>query len=379
MHTRWRARIPRGERAEELCEMIRSSSKLIAKAGSVRNINKVGYRFKFALEIEHVTKMMGSSEVVVVWERGAKVSATAPARIDKATRRAEFGGESLTQDITLFKKKKEGSDFEEKVYKLSVRQGSERGRVLGKIDINFADYVDIPSFSKKIGATLQSGAQIVLHVRSTFMGETKGKKNSRGGSSIGSSAFDQSSHAGSRDELDSRDEDLADLDVDDALPPQAPLVKASSSRIPRPGRPPRDPVDENPVSSGSLRKRPMAQSPSRTKGDEGSTSVSAPSRNAELDRLRRENRELRRKNDDLAQRNDDLEQRLDSGVDGSIEDLMIENTSLREEIGDLETRLSREPVYADVVRDLREAKMALAILTLEKDELTQHVRKLGRR
>jgi fatty acid/phospholipid biosynthesis enzyme len=31
-------------------------------------------------------------------------------------------------------------------------------------------------------------------------------------------------------------------------------------------------------------------------------------------------------------------------------------------------------VYADVVRELRESKMALAILTMERDELQQSVR-----
>lgn len=57
---------------------------------------------------------------------------------------------------------------------------------------------------------------------------------------------------------------------------------------------------------------------------------------------------------------------------------MAENTALRRDVGDLEVKLSREPVYSDVVRDLREAKMALAILTLEKDEFHQQLRKLRR-
>lgn len=395
--------------------MKRSSSKLISKAGSVRNINKLAYKFSFELHIESVDKMMGSSDVVVTWERGPKVLSTKPAKIDKSSRVAHFGGEVLAQEVTLFKKKKEGSNFEDKVFRLSVRQNSERGKVVGKIEIDFSDYVEIPSFSKRVGASLSSGGRIVMRVMSSYMGEAKPRRSSRGTASVGSrdpESDGQSSAAPDEDErseMDADFNDLDDLDIDEAplvvpLPPQATPQQASK----KPGsirgrtRPPNPTAADEPAANGKFRRRPSAPSPNRdpsfesssgsvgslrtarSKGDVdvGATNAAGPSR-AEFEKLRRENRALRRQNEDLLQRKEELERKMDErGHDEnaeSLEQLMVENTSLRRDVGDLEAKLAREPVYADVVRDLREAKMALAILTLEKDELTQEVRKLRRR
>ena len=114
----------------------------------------------------------------------------------------------------------------------------------------------------------------------------------------------------------------------------------------------------------------------------------------EFDALSKDNRQLRRRNEDMQARISELEHRLDSyssmtaGNAGpgllatdsmtraELDDLMQENKSLKEHVEDLEMRIRREPIYADVVRDLREAKMALAIMNIERDELKQEIRKL---
>lgn len=358
---------------------------------------------------------MGSNDVVVTWERGAKLLSTKPVKIDKSSRVAHFGGEVLAQEVTLFKKKKDGSTFEDKVFRLTARQSSERGKVIGRIDINFADYVEIPSFSRRIGAALSSGGRLVLRVNSTYLGESKGRRSSRGTASLGSrdpESDGQSSTAPDEDERSEMDADLHefdDLDIDSGPinppPPQptpqpAALKKAPSVR----SRPPNPTVPEEPAANGRFRRKPSASPKSSSNSgadssfgssgnlrttrsraadvDVGATNAAGPSR-AEFEKLRRENRTLRRQNDDLLQHKDMLERKLDEVAHeenaDSVQQLMVENTALRRDVGDLETKLAREPVYSDVVRELREAKMALAILTLEKDELLQEVRRLRKR
>lgn len=398
--------------------MKRSSSKLISKAGSVRNINKAGFKFNFELHVESVDKVMGPHDVVVTWERGSKLLCTKPAKVDKATRVATFGGEVLAQEITLFKKKKDGANFDSKVFKLCVRQNSERGKVVGRIEIDFAEYVEIPSFNKRVGASISSGGRIVLRVVSTYIGEAKARRSSRGTASVGSrdpesdgqsaAAFDEEDE---RSELEN-DINLDDLDLNDDAPvPQAPLppvAQTLTKNAPTRGRLRSNtsaPAEESQSSSrgGRFLRKVSEQSPKHevpssvsvdtapvvatlkgsggrgrsSDSEVGATNVGVPSK-AEFEKLRRENRLLKRRNDDLMQRNTELENRiqeqeLDESAE-SVEQLMIENSSLKRDVDDLEARLAREPVYADVVRELREAKMALAILSLEKDELIQELR-----
>lgn len=427
--------------------MKRSSSKLISKAGSVRNINKNGYKFRVQMQIESVDKVMSSSDVVITWERSNKVLASQPAKVDKQTRMAMFNNESLSQEITLFKKKKENANFEDKVYKLFLRQGSERGKIVGKFDINLAEYVDVPSYSKRIGVSLNSGSRIICRLTSTFIGEAKTKRGSRGTASVGSSTFDIESENGSNDnetaaDLDTNMNDLDDLDIGLDDPdsnysnkssstqsnPSQQITRQGSASRQNPTIPQRNPVLQRipsktrtnqqapPPESNATRRRPIPNLPVRAPSpkqleplppsentipattttrnksktdtlDMGTTNGGAPLRN-EFEKLKRENRSLRRKNEDLLGRNQELERRLDSGLmtgggggdgDESVEQLIDENNALRRDVQELEIRLSREPVYADVVRDLRDAKTALALLTLEKDELQQEVWRLRRR
>lgn len=364
--------------------MKRSSSKVITRARSLRNLNKQGFRFRFTLSFETVDKLLAMSDVVLSWERGAKAVCTRATRIDKNTRVANFANETLSQEITLFKRKKAGSNFEDKVYRLAVRQGNERGKVLARIDLNFAEYVEIPTFSKRMAASLSNGGNLIMGVKSDYLGEASGKKSgSTGSNSVGSSAFTEDDFP--EEDLDN---DLRDLDIDDnAAPPLRPTPA-------RPSPPSRESsVDNGVARSASMKKRTdatqgkLSSSVSRTEQrganlrarpakrttsatEEGATSAPTPSR-ADFDRLRKENRALKRSNDELAERVEQLEHEL--GV-GDADSLREENIALRRDIEELKSRLAREPVYADVVRELREAKMALAILAIEKDEMRQELR-----
>jgi len=62
--------------------MIRSGSKLLKKGGSVRNINKVGSKFRISLEFETVTKILANADCVITWERKGTVLCTEPVKVD---------------------------------------------------------------------------------------------------------------------------------------------------------------------------------------------------------------------------------------------------------------------------------------------------------
>lgn len=355
---------------------------------------------------------MSHNDVVLTWERGPKLLFTRPVKVDRQTRKASFNNESLSQEITLFKKKKAGATFEPKPFKFTLRQNSEKGKVLGKIDINFSDYVEIPSFNKRIAAELSSGSRVVLRVKSDYIGEAKGRGSSRGTASIGS--FDPASDGQSSVPIEEEDHssevdgdlNLDDLNLDDdddddpvppaPLPPVAqPVIKKVPSLL---RRKPSTASEESSRGISQVRRQLSKQHRRQTsglsassadsggggaRGRRGDSDLNAANvggiSKVDYDKLRRENRMLKRKNEDLSQRNLELEDRIEegnrSGNAEEIERLLSENKTLKRDLEDVEAQLRREPVYADVVRDLREAKMALAILSLEKDQLIQELRK----
>lgn len=432
--------------------MKRSSSKLLSKVGSVRNLNKLGFKFKIDLVIESVDKILSNSDVCLTWERGNKVISTNSVQVDKNTRIAVFDNGRLAHEVTLFKRKKDPSNFDAKIYFLCLRNNNESGKVIGRIAINLSDHVRVNSVSKRIAAQLNNGSHVTLTFASCFLHEVKrGKGGSKGSSG---STIDDGLSMASADDLANL-QDFADLEIVDLekenvdLPsqplPSAPVpsrsipnratnrgppVSLSQPDIPStsfdsvtPSQAPRQPASQsdegslivrNPSGSSSGvsfrkgrsgdSKRPPRlgkyESGSRSGSDVGVTDCGsrlARSRNrsdtdvstdgdgkikSNFESVRRENHNLRRKNDDLQSRLSDLERQLDTLHDADkghiVDDLTAENKELKSYIDDLETKLYREPVYSDVVKELREAKMALAIFTLEKDELLQELRRLRR-
>lgn len=429
--------------------MKRSSSKLLSKAGSIRNINKVGFKFKIDLQIESVDHIVVSDDVCITWHRGNKLLSTKSVAADKATRTAHFNNEVLSHHVTLFKKKKEGSKFEDKTFQLSVRSNSQSGKVITRMLFNISDHVDVNPVSKRLAAPFKNGSRLIMTFSSSFLGEAKVRQGGSKGST-GSTVDDDMSMTSTDDLGDLND--FADLDVAElgeeedpytstttpsSVPPRsAPIVPSrrapapvsqedftASTSIPltqisQPARQPLPPQSQGPRAV----RKPSAPSPgreplrkgrsddhvpgpelssvgsgvrsggglglgrgpafgkSRNRSDaEVSLDGDAPSK-ADVDMLRKENRNLRRKNDDLSSRVASLERQLDEFHDNdnsqAVDELTEQNKDLRAYVEDLEIKLKREPVYTDVVRDLREAKMALAIVTLEKDELLQEVRRL---
>jgi hypothetical protein len=314
--------------------MKRSSSKLITRARSMRNMAKVPFKFKFDLIIETVDKLAASGDIVVVWERNQKVDGTKPAKIDRTTRKANFNNEKISSEVTLYKTSPSEKKFQDKVIKLAIRTGGLEGKTLGKIHLNLADYAEVPSGSKRIGAEMSNGATLVASIQCTF--QSMGKASSKKGE--GDDA--------DNDE-DAEEEEEADPAGGDEDSPSSLIKNKFTANVKRA------------VSKRTINKKDKA-------GEEGTGPAAAAAAGAggaagDAERLRKENARLRKQ----------LEDSEKSGGGGGGGDAKIEeeNKALRREVKDLRSALAREPVYADVVKELKEAKMALALMNLEKEEV----------
>lgn len=283
--------------------MRRSSSVLVTKARSVRNMGKAPFKFKFDLVVEHVEKLAASGDVIVVWERSpTKIDTTQPATVNRKTCKADFKSERITAEMTLFKTHPSEPRFQEKVFKIAVRTNDSDKKTLGKIHLNLAEYAEVPSGSKRISAELSNGAVLIAGIQCTFlcMGKTADGKQ---GSIDGSDVSDESSPTSSMFSEDTPANFLRN---------KLRMSRGASKLIMR-----------------------------HRMGDNGAPAPSTDGMT--MDKLRKENQRLRKQ---------------------------IEETNDRSaEIKELRLALEREPVYVDVVRELKETKMALAMLHLEKEKL----------
>eukprot|EP00173_Palmaria_palmata_P002157 Plantae.Rhodophyta-Palmaria_palmata.ctg2342.p1 GENE.Plantae.Rhodophyta-Palmaria_palmata.ctg2342~~Plantae.Rhodophyta-Palmaria_palmata.ctg2342.p1 ORF type:complete len:330 (+),score=87.18 Plantae.Rhodophyta-Palmaria_palmata.ctg2342:83-1072(+) len=321
--------------------MKRSSSKLITRARSMRNVAKTPFKFKFDILVETVDKLAASGDIVVVWERGQKVDGTKPAKIDKTTRKANFSNEKISSDVVLHKASPTDKKFQDKVIKIAIRSGNVEGKTLGKIHLNLADYAEVPSGSKRIGAEMSNGATLVATIQCTFqsMGKVTSKGDKKGDDAL----------AADDDEEENEEEAPPDEDSPSSLMKlkfSANMKRASSKKM--------------------IGRKSQAPSAS-TNEDATSASVGGGGAN-DCDRLRKENARLKKQ----------MEENERNGGGGGDAKTDEENKALKREVKDLRCALAREPVYADVVKELKEAKMALALLNLEKEEVHLELQKLQR-
>jgi N-terminal C2 in EEIG1 and EHBP1 proteins len=299
----------------------------------MRNVAKVPFKFSFDLLIETVDKLAASGDIVVVWERGTKVDGTKPAKIDRTTRKANFNNEKISAEVTLYKSSPSEKKFQDKVVKIAIRSGGLEGKTLGKIHLNLADYAEVPSGSKRIGAEMSNGATLIATVQCNFL--SMGKASSKG----------DKKEAGEVDDDDEEDGDReSDAVVDEDVPSSFIKNKFSANM--------KRAVSKKTINKGK---------DSKDKSDEAaSSSPTAVGANADAERLRKENARLRKQLDEAEK---------GGGGGGGDAKVVEENKALRREVNDLKSALAREPVYADVVKELKEAKMALALMNLEKEEV----------
>lgn len=293
---------------------------MITRARSVRNVGKVPFKFKFDFTVETVDKLAASGDVVVVWERGSNKSvATKPAKIDKITRKANFNSDKIESEFTLYKTHPADKKFQDKVFKLAVRASGPDGKTLGKIHLNLAEYVEVPVGTKRIGAELTNGSTIIASMQCQFL--SMGKQNAK---------LESSDSDGIEDEAEAK-QDLAMLAED--APANFLRNRLKLGRV------------------GSRKNIGRSEKKSRT--DENNSSLANAADIANIEVLKKENTRLRKQIE---------------GLGGGDAKLSEENKSLQQEVQELRTNLTKEPVYVDVVRELKEAKMALALLHLEKEK-----------
>lgn len=321
--------------------MLRSSSMLITRARSVRNATKVPFKFKFDLLIESVEKQTATGSVVLVWERSAtKIITTKVVTVDRNTRKANFNNETLSSEVTLFKHSPTDKKFQEKVVKLAIKSNSSEGKTLGKIHLNLADHAEVPSGSKKMCAELSNGAALVMTVQCVFLSMGKAAKRGDGsGKSDGASA-----------EEDDIDELMADSNNNGEEAPSN-VVKGKMKLGPLGSK-----VGIGRLSTGLER---------RVRDSEGSVGGSDQST---IEKLRKENTRLR-----LQLQLEETERGGGAGDSAKDASLADENKALRKQVDELRAALAREPDFTDVVSQLKETKMALALLQMEKDQLALEV------
>lgn len=388
--------------------MIRSGSKLLKKGGSVRNINKVGSKFRFVIEFESADKLLTNSDVVATCERKGVVLSTSAVAVDTKTRSVSFEKEKLEQLVTLFKPKKGGIEsFHEKPYSFCIRSHNDQGKIIGKAFLNFSEYVGVPDCSKRISLPLSHDGSLIMRITSIYVGEArrKSKKSSGGASSvISSSTIGAVSSKNTNNTPDNRSDyekadqsDLSDLLIDDDFEG----IKSSSSAVnirPQKDIAPsqsRKKIDSSRSTSRITSSQPrlnqtfiLAPSQSRprerARENESRRSVETPAETsvavrpkssvetvsqADYDQLKRDNRALVRKNNDISMRNDQLEDKFVTLEVDKIQVLEDQVEDLKKELRELKEELAREPVYLDVVKELKDAKMCLAILSTENAEL----------
>lgn len=304
---------------------------MITRARSVRNMGKVPFKFKFDFIVETVDKLAASGDVVVVWERGTSKSVTTkPARIDKTTRKANFDSDKIESELTLYKSHPSDKRFQDKVFKLAVRANGPEGKTLGKIHLNLAEYVEVPSGNKRISAELTNGSTIIACIQCQFI--SMGKQN------------------GAKQETSDSDGMEDDSITEKGLAQMAEDAPASFLRNKlKLGR-----VGSRKNIGRFDKKKIMNENDSRMAN---STDV------ANIEALKNENTKLRKQVESLG---------------GGDAKLVEENMALKKEAEELQKSLHKEPVYVDVVRELKESKMALALLHLEKERALFKLKKIKR-
>lgn len=314
--------------------MMRSSSMLVTRARSVRNICKVPFKFRFELHADSVDRVVGSGDVVLVWFRPNRSLSSSPARLDVANRRAAFESTPLSTEITLFKTTATDRTFHDKVMKLYLKAGSADGKTIAKLHLNLAEYAEVPFARRRISAEMDGGPVLLATIACTFLMTGKAATSLRG------------------PVLSATDSSLA-LSSDEENPENASEFSTVS------------PPSEGAHANFLKDKLKVKRSPSKDGRKGKDSDTGADSFEAALEKANKENARLKKQIEEA-------EKSRDSGA-------LQENQTLKRELDDLKVAIAREPVYSDVVRELKEAKMALAMVQLEKEKIAQALTKVQMR
>ncbi|KAA8494112.1 hypothetical protein FVE85_4087 [Porphyridium purpureum] len=355
------------------------SSRNLGKTASSRNLLKNAVRnkgrlgqhpsqFELTIFVEKIDKLplgVPKGDYVVCMTRSDKTYSTKPFKVLKKGDPTVIIEDTITATVTLFRQNPDDDVFCEKQFKFSMRphqDGKKRvkDRSVDKVVLDVAQHVQIPSGSRRLGANMVQGAQLVLKLDSTFLGAGSGTRSSAG-SVVAPSEFDAASSAGgqdsSLDDLDGLEDDLEDG--------QAQGLERSNSK------------------TGSKRLAKL-------------TSILRRGDNSELERLKAQLKVLEDENQVLEKENDALICSLaartqpsggaDSNVgalgalmrrtnparnadDAELKKLIRENQALKLEVKELRKVLEAEKEADEIVDELKDAKLELAVAYLEKEQM----------
>lgn len=332
--------------------MLRSSSMLITSARGMRNAAKLPFRFTFEILIDSVDKIPITGPVVLVWERGsAKVISTNPVNVDNNSRKANFRNERLSSEITLFKSSPQDKKFQEKVVKLAIRGGSADGKTICKIHLNLADHAELPSGTKKVSAALNNGSTLIATVNCQFISMGRATPKSGNGNRNGL-LHSMSNHTLGGGKLSSPM--AGDTDARDMCRMDSESTISAQECSPTSGG--------DDTLKGKLKYKGSKKMTGRKSGRDNGVFTEGISNDSGMEKLKRENLILRKQ----------LEE-MDKNRGGGDSRLLDENKSLKAEIDSLKDALKRDPEFHELVAQLKETKMALAILQLERDQIALEV------
>jgi len=366
-------------------DSIRSTASM-SRNGSFRNLGKAmsvnlkkpgaavatagqqPFQFRFDVTVQRVDKLVCDEPVYIGLFRDKKTYCTPQVTPDSGARSANFEDHPLVVEATLFRKTNE-EQFSEKVYKLALK--TVRGdRTIGKMHLDLAQYAQVPSGERKLGASLSNGAMAVLHMVCTMEGSGR-KKKGLGSTTSGMSAVAPSEYAGSSMGGDDLDQDNLDdlLDGDEGFAPDA-GTKPTATRT---------------LSDGEHETalRGLLSSPRDKAGDGRNAKSALPNGGRQKtvlgkDRLAKRIAYLEKRNAELEEQNLSLMDTVNNGMNGAAGNASFtaENERLRAKAKELGVLIASEPEMGDLVKELKEVKVALAMANFEKEGFLLEIMKL---
>ncbi len=391
--------------------MQRSSSGIVRASRSVLNVGKPKFSFVFTLGFQRLENFAAPpGDIVIEWKRNKASKCTRPIPTSTSSRTLIFSErERIVGPVEMVQKK---NGFVEKEYKISVRAGSQNGRVLGYSFVDFAKYAEVPSGRQVAEIRLSNNSVLVVIIFSKFLGKAKQKSKSSVQSGMKETAplldprdeFDPI--AAAIEELERREvtddmslDDLGiDIEDDSEFEPGPPITIRSggSSFIRKPktmedvsspvstvtDRPSTTEAYGNGTKMGSLsftqsvsastledeateRTEDDEEMEMRTMGRRVASDVSGTG--AKTDWLKQRNATLHSENEELKTRINELEQWKNRAECTAAGELLKENEKLTAQVAELRSRLEREPIMVDVLHELKQTKMALALMTMERN------------
>eukprot|EP00184_Porphyridium_aerugineum_P001818 CAMPEP_0184699580 /NCGR_PEP_ID=MMETSP0313-20130426/5813_1 /TAXON_ID=2792 /ORGANISM="Porphyridium aerugineum, Strain SAG 1380-2" /LENGTH=475 /DNA_ID=CAMNT_0027158699 /DNA_START=365 /DNA_END=1792 /DNA_ORIENTATION=- len=400
---------------------MRGPSKKLSLGGNLmktalKNTTRIGqhpFQFHVDIQVESVDKFAlpkgfnASTQFVVAAIRGEKTVSSKPFTFDVKTNKAVVN-DTLSMDVTMFRQRPDDADFCPKEYKICIRPfnpdpiGANKEKSVSKIMVDLAEYVAVPSGSRRLGAGLSNGATLVIRIESQFLAAGR---SSRSGSTRSLGSRQQSEYAdssvGDADESSRNLADLDDLDdLEDGDNPGSNNVhdKDRERSKSRGGIGGGIGIDDNDDDSkldstvGSNFFKQKFQKLSFKNKDRssnvgvggGASGGSDPQLVQKLSSLEQENQRLEKENDTLicslaarsaSKQGDSRKMSVFSSMlarkneESELRQLIKDNQTLKLEVKELKKMMESEKEVDEIIDELKRCKMELAIAYLEKENL----------